>query len=286
MNTLHAGLIGEHISRTRLPFALEIMCGMTGRALAFELMDTAGVGGFDFDKTVDALRAKGWTGVTVTHPWKTHAARYAGDGMLPELRGLGASNTLVFGPTLTGHNTDFTGFVGAWQAQMDAPPGRVAMAGAGGVARALAPALARLGARELVIWDMDRERAEELAAATGPVARVVPANQADAAIRAADGLVNATPLGMREYPGSAFDASLIGPQRWAFDAVYTPTETVFLRAAAAAGLATLNGFALFQHMAIGSFNAYTGIALDPAEVLPKLDALNPDRGEMTWPTKS
>lgn len=286
MSVLRAGLIGEHIGRTRLPFALEIMCGMAGWTLEFELIDTAGRGDFDFGATVDGLRAKGWTGVTVTHPWKTRAADYAGGAMLPELRGLGASNTLVFGPRLSAHNTDFTGFIGAWQASMDGPPGRVAMAGAGGVARALGPALARLGAEEIALWDTEAARAEALAGMIGPVARVVSPGQAEPAIRAAAGLVNATPMGMREYPGSAFDAALIGPQKWAFDAVYTPTETRFLRDAAAAGLTTLSGFDLFRHMAIGSFHAYTGIALDPARVLPKLDALNPEKGEMTWPAKS
>ena len=142
MKLLRAGLIGEHISRTRLPFALEILCGMHGIELSFELIDTAERPGFDFTSTVEGLQSKGWTGVTVTHPWKTDAAEYAGDGMLPDLRGLGASNTLVFGSPLTAHNTDFTGFLGAWEAGMSARmPGRVAMAGAGGVARALGPAL-------------------------------------------------------------------------------------------------------------------------------------------------
>ncbi len=104
----------------------------------------------------------------------------------------------------------------------------------------------------------------------------MPADEAEEAIRRADGLVNSTPMGMREYPGSAFDADLLGGQRWAFDAVYTPTDTQFLQAATAAGLTPLSGFDLFRHMAIGSFQAYTGISLDPAKVLPRLAALKPD----------
>ena len=276
MGILKAGLIGAHISRTRLPAALEIMCGMHGLTLDFELMDTAGNPAFDFNATVDKLRAAGWSGVTVTHPYKTHAAAYVGKGMLPDLRGLGASNTLIFGPPLVGHNTDFTGFIGAWQAQMLEPPGRVVMAGAGGVARALGPALARLGATEIAIFDTDSARATDLAALIGPAAVAIPASEAQAAIQHADGLVNATPLGMREYPGSAFAGAPLGGQTWAFDAVYTPAETDFLRDARAAGLTTLSGFALFQNMAIGSFAAYTSITVDPAAVLPKLDALKPE----------
>lgn len=276
MGILKAGLIGEHISRTRLPAALKIMCGMHGLALDFELIDTAESPGFDFNATVNGLRAAGWSGVTVTHPYKTHAAACAGDGMLPDLRSLGACNTLIFGPPLAGHNTDFTGFVGAWQAQMSQPPGRVVMAGAGGVARALGPALARLGATEITIFDTDAARATDLAALIGPAASAIPAGGAGEAISRADGLVNATPLGMREYPGSAFAGAPLGGQAWAFDAVYTPADTQFLLEARAAGLATLSGFSLFQHMAMGSFAAYTGITVDPATVLPQLDALKPE----------
>lgn len=278
MGKLIAGMIGEHIGRTRLPAALDIMCGLHGLALEFELIDTAGREAFDFDACVDDLRARGWTGVTVTHPWKTRAADYAGAGMREGLESLGASNLLRFEDQgVAGYNTDFTGFRGAWGAHMgDAAPGRVAMAGAGGVARALGPALSTLGAAEIAVWDGRPEAARDLAARIGKTARAVPMEDAAEATAAADGLVNATPLGMREYPGSAFDAARIGPQAWAFDAVYTPTQTRFLRDAAAAGVRTISGFALFQHMAMDTFAAYTGIGVDPAAVLPQLDALKPD----------
>ncbi len=283
MKVLRAGLIGEHISRTRLPAALEIMCGLAGWRLEFERIETAERPDFDFDAFVERVRGQGWAGVTVTHPWKPMAAAYAGDRMRPELRGLGASNTLVFGPPLSGHNTDFTGFLGAWKANMHGSPGRVGMAGAGGVARALGPALARLGASEIAVWDRNEAAARSLVDLIGAPARLVPFGEAAQAIRRAEGLVNATPLGMKEYPGTAFDPSLLPGRRWAFDAVYTPTMTRFLQDAGRAGLACLTGFELFRYMAIGTFAAYTGIALDPAKVLPMLASLRPDLGGKPWP---
>lgn len=276
MKTLKAALIGEHISRTRLPLALDLLCRRVGMTLDFTLIDTAERADFDFDATVADLRDKGWTGVTVTHPYKTDAARYAGDGMLPDLRGLGASNTLIFGDRLSGHNTDYTGFLAAWAAHMVEEPGRVAMAGAGGVARALGPALSRLGATDIAIWDKNAGAAQDLVDLIGTPARVVPFGDVADAIAQADGLVNATPLGMREYPGSAFAADRMGRQSWAFDAVYTPTNTRFLMDAASAGLTTLSGFSLFRHMAIRSFHAYTGLTVDSADVADAFDALKPD----------
>ncbi len=277
MKSLRCGLIGDHISQTRFPAALELMCQEAGIELSFELIDTAGQSDFDFAQFVDGLRADNWHGVSVTHPYKQDAADYAGEGMPSELRQLGASNILVFGDTLTGLNTDYSGFVSAWTSQLPTTGvGVVALAGAGGVARAIGPALVELGASEITIFDTSADRAKDLAKRLGPCATIVSSDRWSETIKGADGLVNATPLGMAYNPGSAFAADLIGAQAWAFDAVYTPTDTQFLTDCSHAGLTTLTGFDLFQHMAIRSFQTYTGISPNPNVTLPNLAVLRPD----------
>jgi shikimate dehydrogenase len=270
-------MIGEHIQKTRLPAALRMMCDEAGFGLAFELIDTARLDGFDFDRQVNELIEAGWTGVTVTHPFKMAAARLAGAVMTGAAAKLDAANTLVFDGSLKGFNTDYTGFLGAWRYRMGTDdPGRVAMAGAGGVAQAIGPALRELGARKITLWDIVPEKAQALADTIGPVAEAIPADEAPQAVRRTDGVVNATARGMAEYPGSSITPDLLGGQRWAFDAVYTPTNTVFLKAAREAGLATISGFDLFRHMAVGSFEAYTGIRPDTDGTLARLAALKPD----------
>ena len=42
MKALRCGLIGDHISQTRFPAALQLMCQEAGIELSFELIDTAG----------------------------------------------------------------------------------------------------------------------------------------------------------------------------------------------------------------------------------------------------
>lgn len=275
---LTAGLIGEHISRTRLPAALEILCAEYGYDLSFELIDSANRTPFDFRATVDELRSWGWTGVTVTHPFKISAASYAADAMETAASHLGAANALIFEEDdVRGHNTDYTGFLSAWRANMgDETPGRVAMAGAGGVAAALAPALLELGAEEIALWDLDPAKAIALKAKLNNKVRVVSASEAIGATHEADGLVNASALGMAEYPGMAFAANAIGRQKWAFDAVYTPPETLFLATARHAGVRPISGFELFKHMALRTFAAYTSVMPDQRAMLPCLDALRPE----------
>ncbi len=272
MPRLRAGLIGAHISRTRLPSALQILCDHAGWELDFALIDTANRPDFDFAARLQRAQFEGWTGMTVTHPWKTHARAWAGDDMHTKVTHLGASNTLIFDPR-TGFNTDYTGFLSAFS-NFDRPAGKVVMMGAGGVAEALAPALIELGATDLTICDVAEPRAQKLAKSCG--ARVVSSDDAVNAVTDADGLVNATPLGMAEYPGTAFDPAWMSSQSWAFDAVYTPTNTAFLRDAAAAGLACLSGFDLFRAMAVRSFEAYTGLVVDDPAVVTQLNSLKPE----------
>ncbi|KNG95625.1 shikimate dehydrogenase family protein [Pseudaestuariivita atlantica] len=277
MPTLRGGLIGAHISRTRLPAALEIMCAASGWTLDWQLIDTAEDPSFDFDATIAQARMDGWTGMTVTHPWKTHARALAGDGMAPEVAHLGASNTLVFGGTLTGHNTDYTGFLAALDEAGIGEIRDVTVMGAGGVAEAVVPALVerqKAGAR-IGVFDIDPNRAEALARRAG--ATVLKKGDLTQARNRDHGLVNCTPLGMADYPGDAFDwlTPTNDPPKWAFDAVYTPVWTPFLSAARAAGLQTITGFDLFRHMAIRTFRAYTGVALDPSAILPQLARLEP-----------
>ena len=72
------------------------------------------------------------------------------------MRTIGACNTVLFGAPAIGFNTDYTGYVSAFRAQFGArPPGAVAMAGSGGVGKAVAFGLAKLGAKSLTLFDID-----------------------------------------------------------------------------------------------------------------------------------
>ena len=281
MAGLRAGLIGANIQRTRLPLALKALCELNNIEFSFELIDTALIENFDFESCVNKRVEMGWTGVTVTHPYKTAAADFVGS-LSGAPANMGASNTLIFkGPNfnqnITAYNTDYTGFLAAWKTVFgERKPGRVAMAGAGGVSRAIAVALIEMGCEELAIWDLQPERAAEVASLADPSGKraiTIPIEQSDDYVRQANGLVNATALGMLQYPGTAFKADLIGTQDWVFDAVYTPIWTEFMELAKSRNLPCLTGFDLFKHMAIRTFTTYTGLAVEPADADRVIDPL-------------
>ena len=146
-------------------------------------------------------------------------------------------------------------------------PDLVAMAGSGGVGKAIGFALARLGAASLTLFDADERKSGALAASLqgeAPGMMVSVARSIADACESADGLVNCTPLGMVGYGGNAFDGIAPGKRKWVFDAVYTPVETAFLKESRAAGIPVMSGYDLFLYQGVHAFRLFTGFDVDAA----------------------
>lgn len=265
--TIQLGLIGENISKTRAPRLHEYLGRLCGLDVVYTPHDSEGVPGFDPIRKLHECAAAGYAGVNVTHPYKPVVPK-----ALPRLHQsaalVGSLNTVVFGDDeWLGANTDYTGFIAGYRHIFgDRPPGRVLLLGAGGVGRAIAFALEELAETEIHIHDVMPERAEALAAglrAGGRNAQAVPAGALAEVAAGVDGLINGTPIGMYKHPGLPLPAALIGGQRWAFDAVYTPLRTEFIQTCEAAGLAVMTGFELFFFQGLDAFRFFTGITVDP-----------------------
>ena len=153
----------------------------------------------------------------------------------PEARRLGAVNTVVLrGGKRIGHNTDWWGFAENFRRGLpDVATGRAVQLGAGGAGAAVAQAALTLGVQQLTIFDVDSERAGALAAGSRLVrySRVAVGADLAAAVAAADGVINATPVGMVDHPGVPLPAELLRPALWISEIVYFPLETALLRAA-------------------------------------------------------
>lgn len=191
------------------------------------------------------------SGASVTIPHKETVPVDERDEVAREV---GAVNTVVArGGRLLGANTDAPA---ALEVLGDVRGKRALLLGAGGVARAVAWAL-RKGGATLAVANRTRARAEALGA------EVVAWE--DRARAGADVVVNATSVGMgtdeSPFPADAWRAGMR-----AFDTVYTPRDTRFLRDARAAGAETADGVALFLAQAKRQFRLFTGADM-PAEAL-------------------
>jgi 3-dehydroquinate dehydratase/shikimate dehydrogenase len=209
-------------------------------------------------------------GFSVTLPHKEHALRWLdehGGPVAPVARRCGAVNTLMreADGTWSGHNTDVAGVVAAlgalpaWTGD-DWRGRRVAVLGAGGVARAVVAALMDRGGH-VTVFNRTAERARRLATE-------FDCASAEWAVRtghSADLLVNCTSLGMSpRVQETAYPDEALSPGLTVFDTVYQPAETRLLCAARARGCPTVSGVDMFLHQAAAQFKLWHGqpVALD------------------------
>jgi 3-dehydroquinate dehydratase/shikimate dehydrogenase len=203
-------------------------------------------------------------GLSVTAPHKTAIMEYL-DSVEPSAREIGAVNTVVVdGDGLRGLNTDATAFIKTLSEKAGALDGlRCAVIGAGGAARGVLWGLQRAGARATV-FARDGGRVKPLAEQFG--AGLEPL--AEARFGGYDVVINTTPLGTRgplQAETPAVTGQLRGA-RLAYDLVYNPLETRFLREARQAGCETTSGLPMLVAQAAEQFSYWTGTAA-PVELM-------------------
>ena len=267
------GLVGTGIQASRTPALHEREGTEQGLRYVYKLIDLEALS-LDTGALPEILTAAqrlGFAGLNITHPCKQAVIPLL-DDLSPDAAALGAVNTVVLkdGRSI-GHNTDWWGFYESFRRELsDVRIDRVVQFGAGGAGAAVAHALLSLGAGEITLVDTDEARANDLAAGLcerfgGHRARAGVAAQA--AMAAADGMVNTTPLGMAKYPGMAVPADLLRPDLWVADIVYFPLETELLRKARALRCRTMSGGGMAVFQAVGAFRLFTGIEAEPERML-------------------
>jgi len=233
----------------------------------YRLIEVAGADHEKLHALLDGVRHLGFAGVNVTYPYKEAVVGLL-DELSPDAAAMGAVNTVVVRDgRLIGYNTDTTGFARAAAGLVAASPqGSVALIGAGGVGKAIAFALAKVGVVELRIFDTDRAKAENLAGLLGSRGRAVVADSVPAAAKGAAGLVNATPVGMLPSRENPVPETLLHGGLWVADAVYYPLWTPLLIAATAKGARVMTGRELAIQQAADAFELFTGLKPSTAEM--------------------
>ncbi|AZO22484.1 shikimate dehydrogenase [Mesorhizobium sp. M1E.F.Ca.ET.045.02.1.1] len=262
------GLIGADIQMSKSPALHEMEGRRQGLDYRYELLDFAerGLPASALPDLLDEEEQRGFAGSNITHPCKqtviAHLNRLSEDAEM-----LGAVNTVVFrNGERIGHNTDWYGFYENFQRGLpDVAKSHAVLLGAGGAGVAVAHAAIKLGIERLSIFDQDSKRAETLARQLNDrfsrdCARAT--TDVGSALRSADGLIHATPTGMKSHPGLPIDAEWLLPRHWVADIVYMPLVTELLALAEGKGCRTLRGGGMTVYQAAAAFELFTGIAPD------------------------
>ena len=274
------GLIGSGIQASRTPAMHEREGAAQGLAYVYKIidLDTLRLSAAALPELLTAARRFGFAGLNITHPCKQAVIPLL-DDLSPDARALGAVNTVVFGRDgrAVGHNTDWSGFAEAFRRTLpDVARRRVLQFGAGGAGAAVAHALLTLGVDELSLVDTDRGRSERLAqdlCGRFGAGRARAADDVARAVRAGDGIVNTTPLGMAKYPGMPLARELLRPELWVADIVYFPLETELLARARALGCRTMGGGGMAVFQAADAFRLFSGLKPDPERMIRHFESM-------------
>jgi shikimate dehydrogenase len=258
---MRLGLIGDNIKSSRSPPLHRLAGESCGLNVSYDLLIPKEMS-MEFDQILTHCATMGFRGVNVTYPYKERAVTRA-EVDDPLIRRIGSLNTIAFDSgRMHGYNTDYTGFISAFlQRFTDMPPGVVTIIGAGGVGKAVAFGLVVLGASEIRIVDRNAYKAAALVSSLNEaVGRMLASHHLEihTAVERADGVLNCTPIGMIGYPGTPVPRHLLAGRSWAFDAVYTPVETLFKSDAEANCLQVLSGYELFFNQGVQAFRIFTG----------------------------
>jgi shikimate dehydrogenase len=149
-------------------------------------------------------------------------------------------------------NFDGVGFIDALNASGHNLKGsRVLQVGAGGAGASIAYCLAEAGAKEIRLNDIDRSRAENLAAL---VNRAFPGCRVDVAGPDPSGMdfaVNATPVGMHAGDPLPLDVSRLAKSTTVVDIIMEPAETALLKAARERGCRVQAGRPMMDYQVKG-----------------------------------
>jgi 3-dehydroquinate dehydratase/shikimate dehydrogenase len=252
------GLMGSPVSHSVSPLMHNAAFAARDRNAVYLPFEVHDVKGFIRRMIHPRTRELHWNvrGLSVTAPHK-FAVMDQLDWIDPAALAIGAVNTIaIAGEALHGYNTDAQAFIktlkgtfGEWDFA------RCAVIGSGGAASAALWALKQAKA-DATLFARNAARGEALAKRFD-----VPwVKLEDAEYRDFDVVINATPLGTvgqfeNETPATA---QQLRGARLAYDLVYNPSETRFLREASEAGCQTLGGFSMLVAQAAEQFSLWTG----------------------------
>jgi shikimate dehydrogenase len=168
---------------------------------------------------------------------------------------IGAVNTIVNRRgILHGYNTDCPGAVTALLEKVIIKDKRVAIVGAGGGARAIGFGINREGGR-LTVINRSGQRGQKLADDLGCNFKLL----GEVKKLCYDVIINTTPVGMTPHEDKTpVKPELIEAGTVVMDTVYNPLKTQFLKDAANAGCATIDGVSMLVHQGAVQFELWIG----------------------------
>jgi len=234
------GLIGSSLSHSFSPAYFQTKFereGLTDCSYAAFELDS-------IEELPELIQKERPHGLNVTIPYKEAVITYL-NSLDEHAAAIGAVNVIsITSDGLRGHNTDWKGFAISLS-DSDALNSikRALILGTGGASKAICYALDQLQISYKVI---------------GRNTEVNYANISDSELSAIDLIINCTPLGMYPNTESApeINYAALSRVKLAYDLIYNPVKTTFLKHFEKMGVPILNGQRMLEHQAELSWNIW------------------------------
>lgn len=222
----------------------------------------------NFEAALKGLAALGFSGVNVTIPYKEKIISYLSDVQDNFVMPVGAVNTVnISNGNLIGYNTDSLGFQFSLldNVKIEGIEGKkVFMFGSGGAAKAVAAGMEGLGVT-VYITDVAKEKAENLVSHINKYSKKSKAEycaglenkETREKLKEADLVINATGIGLKKDDPSLVKSEWVRKEQIAYDLIYNPPLTNFLRAYKEKGAKVFNGEGMLLYQAVGAFKLFT-----------------------------
>ena len=151
-----------------------------------------------------------------------------------------------------GHNTDISGFeLGIKYSKYDVKNKIVFILGAGGVVSSIIIALKKMGAAKIIISNRTKTKAEDLKKIFNELEIIDWGKTPNF-----DMIINATSIGLKNEEEINLDYTSVGHNKFFYDLIYNPKETIFLKRAKLFGNRAENGKMMFIYQAHQAFTIW------------------------------
>ena len=215
----------------------------------------------DIKSLIMEIKKNKINGINVTIPFKKSVVPFM-DELSSEAKESQSVNTIYFqNEKVIGHNTDISGFeLGIKYSKFDIKNKIVFILGAGGVVPSIIIALKKMGVSKIIISNRTKAKAEDLKIFFKDLEIISWGETPNC-----DMVINATSIGLKNEDEIKLDYSALGPNKFFYDIIYNPKETIFLKKAKLFGNRTENGKLMFIYQAHQAFTIWH-------KLMPDIDA--------------
>ena len=214
----------------------------------------------DIENIISQVKKEYIHGINVTVPFKQKVIPFV-DELTSEANESQSINTIYKeNDKVIGHNTDMAGFeLGLRHVNYNVKDKKIFILGAGGVVSSIILILKKIGASKIILSNRTKKKAEDLKKSFSYLEIIDWGKTPEF-----DMIINATSLGLNNNDEIKLNFPDIGVNKFFYDVIYNPKQTIFLKRAKMFGNKAENGKMMFLYQAHQAFTIWH-------KIMPEID---------------